>query len=71
MNNVQQIANLATEYKKQFDAGKLSAADFKELIGNLNLMEQINSNSIALQSDIDTYNTLKTIWQFASSLSNI
>jgi hypothetical protein len=45
MSDLQQLAIFATQYKQQYDSGKISPSEFKELIWDLNIAKSINENA--------------------------
>jgi|TARA_R110000868_G_scaffold118937_1_gene315110 hypothetical protein len=51
MTQFQELANLASSYKQQYETGQLSAKDFKELIEDLNIADHIQSEAAQLEQD--------------------
>jgi hypothetical protein len=69
MSNLLEVAQLAQSYQQQYELGQLSAADFKELINDLNVVGKINENAAALQRNQDIYKILVTAVELAGSIA--
>jgi hypothetical protein len=69
MSNLLEVAQLAQSYQQQYELGQLSAADFKELINDLNVIGKMNENASALERNQDIYQILTAAIQLAESLS--
>jgi hypothetical protein len=69
MNDLLQVSQLAQSYQQQYELGQLSAADFKELINDLNIVGKINENATALQRNQDIYKTLVTAVELAGAIA--
>jgi len=69
MNDLLQVAQLAQSYQQQYELGQLSAADFKELINDLNVVGRINENAAALQRNQEIYNILVAAVELAGSIA--
>jgi hypothetical protein len=68
MSQLQDIAFLAEQYTQQYQTGQLSANDYKELIGDLNLMGHINENADSLQQNQQAYQILMGAIQLAGAI---
>ena len=69
MNDLLQVSQLAQSYQQQYELGQLSAADFKELINDLNVVGRINENAAALQRNQEIYNILVAAVELAGSIA--
>ena len=69
MSNLLEVAQLAQSYQQQYELGQLSAADFKELINDLNVIGKMNENASALERNQDIYNILVAAVNLAGALS--
>jgi hypothetical protein len=61
MNKLEQLANLAQSYKASYDNKQLSAAEFKELVEDLKIMENIQAEADSLKLNEQAYATLMAI----------
>lgn len=52
MNQLQQLAEMAKNYKQKYQNGEISSDDYKELINDLNISQQIQDSASELQDDI-------------------
>ena len=68
---LQDLASLATSYKKEYDSGEISAEEFKELIDDLNLVEEIAKIQTQLQEDIIARNVIVAIIKIADKLIKV
>ena len=66
---LQQLASLAQQYQQAYQAGQISASDYKELIGNMNLAEQVNQQVSDLEEDIMARQVIMGALQVASALA--
>lgn len=69
MSNLLEVAQLAQSYQQQYELGQLSAADFKELINDLNVVGKMNENADALQRNQDVYNILVAAVNLAGAIA--
>jgi hypothetical protein len=65
MSDLQQLAFLAEQYKQQFESGHLSSNEFRELIGDLNIIKSIEANSDNLEENEKYRATLMAVIQLA------
>jgi hypothetical protein len=68
MSQLEEIANLAEQYKQQYETGQLSGEDYKELINNLNIMGHINSAADDLTQNQQAYKILMGAIQLAGAI---
>jgi len=68
MSQLEQIAYLAEQYTQQYQTGQLSAEDYKELIGNLNIMGHINAAADDLTQNQQAYQILMGAVQLAGAI---
>ena len=68
MSTLQDITALAQDYQAQYNAGSLSAAEFKELVEDLQLVKHIEQTAAELASDEETRAILMGIVQIAGAL---
>ena len=68
MSQLQDLASLANSYKQQYEAGQLSAADYKELIGDLGITEAIQNTASDLEEDIMAQQVLNACITLASAI---
>jgi hypothetical protein len=68
MMSVQELASKAQEYKNQYMMQVISAQEFKELINDLNVMQEISQQSSELATNENYYNVLMGIVQFAGAV---
>ena len=68
MSVLRDIAIQAQEYQSQYNAGQLSAADFKELVEDLNIAGQIDANADEFQMDQEAREVLLGIVQIVSAI---
>jgi len=52
MSQLQQLAEMAKNYKQKYQNGEISSDDYKELINDLNVSQQIQDSASELQDDI-------------------
>jgi hypothetical protein len=63
-----QLTELATSYKEQYEAGQMSAGDYKELIGDLGIAEAIQNTASDLEEDIIAQQVLNACISLASAV---
>lgn len=51
MSTLQNVVTLAEDYKSQYEAGAISASEFKELIDDLQVVGHIQHTAAELESD--------------------
>ena len=68
MSILQDLAGQADTYRQQYQSGQISPSDYKELIGDLNIAQNIQGESLELQEDIAYYNILMTALQIAEAI---
>ena len=68
MSILQDLAGQADTYRQQYQSGQISPSDYKELIGDLNIAQSIQGESLELQEDIAYYNILMTALQIAEAI---
>lgn len=68
MSQLEQIAYLADQYTQQYQTGQLSGSDYKELIGNLNIMGHINASADDLTQNQQAYQILMGAVQLAGAI---
>jgi hypothetical protein len=68
MSQLEEIANLAEQYKQQYETGQLSGEDYKELINNLNIMGHINAAADDLTQNQQAYKILMGAIQLAGAI---
>ena len=68
MMSIQQLASKAQEYKNQYMLQVISAQEFKELVDDLNIMQEISQQSEELNTDETYYNVLMGIVQLAGAV---
>jgi len=68
MTTLQAVANLAEEYKEQYESGALSASEFKELIDDMQVVSHIQHTASELESDEEARAVLMGIVQIAGAL---
>jgi len=68
MSTLQDITALAQDYQAQYNAGALSASEFKELIEDLQVVGHIQNTAAELASDEETRAILMGIVQIAGAL---
>ena len=68
MSQLYDLATIANSYKQQYESGELSAADYKELIGDLNIAEAIQSTASDLEEDIIAQQVLNACIALASAI---
>ena len=66
---LQQLAELAHTYQQQYSAGQLTANEYKELINDLNLSNQINQTAEDLNEDLVARQIILGALQLASALA--
>jgi len=68
MSQLQDVAFLAEQYTQQYQTGQLSANDYKELIGDLNIMGHINSVADDLTQNQQAYQILMGAIKLAGAI---
>jgi hypothetical protein len=68
MSQLLELANLANSYKQQYEAGQMSAEDYKELIGDLGIAEAIQNTASDLEEDIIAQQVLNACISLASAV---
>jgi len=68
MMSIQQLASKAQEYKNQYMLQVISAQEFKELVDDLNIMQEISQQSEELNTNETYYNVLMGIVQLAGAI---
>jgi hypothetical protein len=68
MSQLLELANLANSYKQQYEAGQMSAEDYKELIGDLGIAEAIQNTASDLEEDIMAQQVLNACITLASTI---
>jgi len=66
--SIQQLASKAQEYKNQYMLQVISAQEFKELVDDLNIMQEISQQSEELNTNETYYNVLMGIVQLAGAV---
>ena len=66
---LQQLAELSHAYQQQYSAGQLTADEYKELINDLNLSNQINQTAEDLNEDLIARQIILGALQLASALA--
>jgi hypothetical protein len=66
---VQQLAGQATSIQQAYQTGQISAEEYKELIGNMNLAEQVNQTAEDLAEDIMARQVILGALQLANALA--
>jgi hypothetical protein len=69
MINLLEMSELAKSYQQQYELGQISPSEFKELINDLKIVDNINSNAFALQRNQDIYNTLVAAVELAGAIA--
>ena len=65
---LQQLASLAQQYQQAYQAGQISGDDYKELVNNLNLSNQIYQQAEDLSEDIMARQIIMGALQLVSAL---
>ena len=68
MSTLQDVAALAQDYQSQYNAGALSASEFKELVEDLQLVKHIEQTAAELATDEEARAVLMGIVQIAGAL---
>ena len=68
MSAIRDLAIQAQEYQNQYNAGNLSAADFKELVEDLNIAGNIDANAEDFQQDQEGREVLMGVIQIVSAI---
>jgi len=68
MSQLQDVAFLVEQYTQQYQTGQLSANDYKELIGDLNIMGHINSVADDLTQNQQAYQILMGAIKLAGAI---
>lgn len=68
MSSLQSLAQLAEQYKSQYDSGSLTADEFKELVDNLHILENIQNSAEDLEKEENFYRILMAVAQIAGAL---
>lgn len=66
--SIRDIAIQAQEYQNQYNAGQLSAADFKELVEDLNIQSNIDANADEFEMDQEARAVLLNVVQIVSAI---
>jgi len=66
--SIRDIAIQAQEYQNQYNAGQLAAADFKELVEDLNIQGQIDANADEFELDQEARAVLLNVVQIVSAI---
>jgi len=66
--SIRDIAIQAQDYQNQYNAGQLSAADFKELVEDLNIQGQIDANADEFELDQEARAVLLNVVQIVSAI---
>ena len=66
---LQQIAAQTASIQQAYQAGQISADEYKELIGNMNLAGEVNQTAEDLAEDIMARQVILGALQLASALS--
>jgi hypothetical protein len=66
--SIRDIAIQAQEYQNQYNAGQLSASDFKELVEDLNIQGNIDANADEFQLDQEAREVLMGVIQVVSAI---
>jgi hypothetical protein len=66
--SIRDIAMQAQEYQNQYNAGQLSAADFKELVEDLNIQSNIDANADEFEMDQEAREVLLNVVQIVSAI---
>ena len=66
--SIRDIAMQAQEYQNQYNAGQLSAADFKELVEDLNIQSNIDANADEFEMDQEVREVLLNVVQIVSAI---
>lgn len=70
MSQLFEVATLAQSYQRAYESGQLSAGDYKELIGDLNIAGHINENAAEIQQNQEIYQVLMAAIQLAGAISS-
>ena len=65
---LQQLAELANAYKQQYETGQLSSSEYKELVNDLNLSNEINQTAEDLNEDLIARQIILGAVQLASAI---
>jgi hypothetical protein len=68
MSILQNLSDLASEYKRQYECGTMSASEFKELIDDLQVVGHIQNTATELATDEEARAILMGIVQLAGAL---
>lgn len=66
---IQQIAQQVSDIQRAYEQGTISPEEYKELIGNMNLIEMINDQTAGLEENIMYRNIIVNAIQLASALA--
>ena len=69
MTYLTDLAAYANSLKEQYEAGQLSAEDYKELIGDLKIADAIQTQSTELEEDIVAQQVLNSCITIASAIA--
>ena len=68
MNTILIIAEQAKAYKGELDSGEISPEEFKELIDDLDIVNQIQTDAAKMDLDEKTHEVLMDIIKIASMI---
>jgi hypothetical protein len=68
MSALQETANLAQQYQNAYQTGQLSPQEYKELINDLQISDQINANLEEFQQNQQYHSILMGAIQLASAI---
>jgi len=66
---IQQLAEQAAQIVKEYEAGNISADEYKELVANMKLLETINEQTSDLEDNIHYRNVILTAINIATALA--
>lgn len=69
MSSLVDLAIQAQGYQKLYESGQLSAADYKELIHDMNIFEQIDATANQLETDVQYHTILMGALRLAEALA--
>jgi hypothetical protein len=69
MSNILELAQLAQSYQQQYELNQITADEYKELINDLNIVGNINSNADEVFRNQEIYQVLTAAIQLAESLA--
>jgi len=65
---IQELTARAQEYKNQYMLQAISAQEFKELVDDLNIMQEISQQSDQLNTNENYYSVLMSVVQLAGAI---